>query len=105
MRAFWGYGLHLRFSDVNRTVLGKPATEGESPTDSRKMGKLLDQLIDMTAVVFHQNGRPPPSPPRPPVSLDITAVDSSSTLRSASFVAATMRSSSISMSSGSTTSS
>lgn len=31
MRAFRGYGLHLRFSDVNRTVLGKPATEGESP--------------------------------------------------------------------------
>ena len=30
MRAFRGYGLHLRFSDVNRTVLGKPATEGES---------------------------------------------------------------------------
>ena len=31
MRAFRGYGLHLRFSDVNRTVLGKPAAEGESP--------------------------------------------------------------------------
>ena len=31
MRAFRGYGLHLGFSDVNRTVLGKPATEGESP--------------------------------------------------------------------------
>ena len=41
--------------------------------DSRKMGKLLNQFIDMTAVVFHQNGRPPPNPPRPPVSLDITA--------------------------------
>ena len=83
----------------------KCKTLGRFGSDSRKMGKLLDQLIDMTAVVFHQNGRPPPSPPRPPVSLDITAVDSSSTLRSASFVAATMRSSSISMSSGSTTSS
>ena len=31
MRAFRGYGLHLRFSEVNRTVLGKPAEEGESP--------------------------------------------------------------------------
>ncbi len=31
MRAFRGYGLHLGFSDVNRTVLGKPAGEGESP--------------------------------------------------------------------------
>ena len=31
MRAFRGYGLHLGFSDVNRTVLGKPAREGESP--------------------------------------------------------------------------
>ena len=31
MRAFRGYGLHLRFSDVNRTVLGQPAGEGESP--------------------------------------------------------------------------
>ena len=31
MRAFRGYGLHLRFFEVNRTVLGKPAGEGESP--------------------------------------------------------------------------
>ena len=31
MRASWGYGLHLRFSKVSRTVLGKPAGEGESP--------------------------------------------------------------------------
>ena len=31
MRAFRGYGLHLRFSEANRTVLGKPAGEGESP--------------------------------------------------------------------------
>ena len=31
MRAFRGYGLHLRFSEANRTVLGKPAEEGESP--------------------------------------------------------------------------
>ena len=36
MRAFRGYGLHLRFSDVNRTVLGKPAREGESPVSERK---------------------------------------------------------------------
>ena len=31
MRACRGHGLHLRFSEVNRTVLGKPAREGESP--------------------------------------------------------------------------
>ena len=31
MRALWGYGLHLRFNDASRTVLGKPAGEGESP--------------------------------------------------------------------------
>ena len=31
MRAFRGYGLHLRFFEANRTVLGKPAAEGESP--------------------------------------------------------------------------
>ena len=31
VRACWGYGLHLRFSEANRTVLGKPAGEGESP--------------------------------------------------------------------------
>ena len=31
MRAFRGYGLHLRFFEANRTVLGKPAREGESP--------------------------------------------------------------------------
>ena len=31
MRAFRGYGLHLRFFEANRTVLGKPAGEGESP--------------------------------------------------------------------------
>lgn len=31
MRACRGHGLHLRFSEVNRTVLGKPAGEGESP--------------------------------------------------------------------------
>ena len=36
MRAFWGYGLHLRFSDASRTVLGKPAREGESPVSERK---------------------------------------------------------------------
>ena len=36
MRAFRGYGLHLRFSDVNRTVLGKPAREGESPVRERQ---------------------------------------------------------------------
>ena len=36
MRAFRGYGLHLRFSDVNRTVLGKPAAEGESPVRERQ---------------------------------------------------------------------
>ena len=74
-------------------------------SDPRKMRKLLDQLIDVRTVVFHQKGRPPPKPPSPPVSLDITAVVSSSTLRSASLVAATIRSSSISISSGSTTSS
>ena len=31
MRASRGYGLHLRFFEANRTVLGKPAREGESP--------------------------------------------------------------------------
>ena len=31
MRAFRGYGLHLRFCNVSGTVLGKPAGEGESP--------------------------------------------------------------------------
>ena len=31
VRACRGHGLHLRFSEVNRTVLGKPAREGESP--------------------------------------------------------------------------
>ncbi len=31
MRACWGYGLHLRFVKASRTVLGKPAGEGESP--------------------------------------------------------------------------
>ena len=36
MRAFRGYGLHLRFFEANRTVLGKPAGEGESPVSERK---------------------------------------------------------------------
>ena len=36
MRARWGYGLHLRFSDSSRKVLGKPAREGESPVIERK---------------------------------------------------------------------
>ena len=36
MRAFRGYGLHLRFSDVNRTVLGKPAGEGAIPVRERR---------------------------------------------------------------------
>ena len=36
MRAFRGYGLHLRFFEANRTVLGKPAAEGESPVSERK---------------------------------------------------------------------
>ena len=36
MRASWGYGLHLRFSKVSRTVLGKPAGEGESPVSETK---------------------------------------------------------------------
>ena len=31
VRELRGYGLHLRFSEANRTVLGKPAGEGESP--------------------------------------------------------------------------
>ena len=31
VRACRGHELHLRFSEVNRTVLGKPAGEGESP--------------------------------------------------------------------------
>ena len=30
VRAYRGYGLHLRFSKVSRTVLGKPAEESES---------------------------------------------------------------------------
>ena len=33
MRAFRGYGLHLRFFEANRTVLGKPTIEGESPVN------------------------------------------------------------------------
>ena len=31
VRARWGYRLHLRFCKASRTVLGKPAGEGESP--------------------------------------------------------------------------
>ena len=37
MRAFRGYGLHLRFFEANRTVLGKPAREGESPVSERRV--------------------------------------------------------------------
>ena len=37
MRAFRGYGLHLRFSEANRTVLGKPGGEGESPAQKKLM--------------------------------------------------------------------
>ena len=37
MRAFRGYGLHFRFFEANRTVLGKPAGEGESPVSERKV--------------------------------------------------------------------
>src|SRR5699024_7042797 len=72
--------------------------------DPRQAGQLFDQLVDISTVMIHQNGKPPPSP-IPPVSLDIAAEASSSTLRSASLVAAMIRSSSISISSGSTTSS
>ena len=37
MRAFRGYGLHLRFSEANRTVLGKPAAEGSLLSMSQQL--------------------------------------------------------------------
>ena len=71
-----GQLLHLIFwhiHDMKRKTLGRFCS------NSRKMGKLLNEFIDMATVIFHQKGRPPPRPPRPPVSLDITAADSDST--------------------------
>ena len=44
MRAFWGYGLHLRFSEANRTVLGKPAGEGESPVSERRTDRAVSRV-------------------------------------------------------------
>ena len=46
MRAHRGYGLHLRFSEANRTVLGKPAAEGEK-------GEL--PIVAMTANAFAED--------------------------------------------------
>ena len=37
VRAHRGYGLHLRFDDASRTVLGKPAGEGESPVRENRV--------------------------------------------------------------------
>ena len=94
--------LHRTVNDVKSQPLGGFISH------PRKLGELLDQLADLLAVVIHQKERPPPRPPRlprPPVSLPITLADSSSTFLKASLVAAMMRSSSISMSSGSTASS
>ena len=56
MRACRGHGLHLRFSEVNRTVLGKPAGEGESPVrESRKGQAFIDAAkkynLDVTYLV------------------------------------------------------
>ena len=36
MRVRWGYRLHLRFCKAGRTVLGKPAGEGERPVRESK---------------------------------------------------------------------
>ena len=49
VRALWGYGLHLRFLEANRTVLGKPAEEGESPVS--------ENLKDMAVSRVHRDTR------------------------------------------------
>src|SRR5699024_6734825 len=96
-----GQSRHLLPGHVDNV---KRQSLGGFRSDSREPSQLFNQFADMTRIIFHQNGSPPPSPPRPPVSLDIAETDSSSTFRMASFTAAIIRSSSISTSSGSTAS-
>ena len=62
MRASWGYGLHLRFSKVSRTVLGKPAGEGESPVSESRF-----LLVEFQSTAGHVKpggklGGPPSNP-------------------------------------------
>ena len=44
VRACRGHGLHLRFSEVNRTVLGKPAREGESPVSEGQTDRAVSRV-------------------------------------------------------------
>ena len=59
MRAFRGYGLHLRFFEANRTVLGKPAREGESPVSERTIDKAVSRVgRDTWNLVGNQGDHP-----------------------------------------------
>ena len=59
MRAFRGYGLHLRFFEANRTVLGKPAGEGESPVSERRADKAGSRVHRDTRNLDERNGDHP----------------------------------------------
>ena len=59
MRAFWGYGLHLRFSEANRTVLGKPAREGESPVWENEEGQAVSKVPRDTRNLVGMSGDHP----------------------------------------------
>ncbi len=60
MRAFRGYGLHLRFFEANRTVLGKPAGEGESPVRESRCRLSRIQSTTRHVEPCGKSGGPPP---------------------------------------------
>ena len=101
-------GVADRVREALRVLLGQVEHIKRQPlrgflADAGQSGEFLDQPLDRRCEKVHQN-RPPPSPPMPPVMADIWFCDFSPAALSASFTAATTRSCSISISSGSTTS-
>ena len=59
MRACRGHGLHLRFSEVNRTVLGKPAGEGESPVREAELTEQDPEYHETRGTLWEVRGTTP----------------------------------------------